>query len=235
DIPMRLSTNLIALLRNFSKINPSLRFEKGDLLGTIDKRKMLIAIAKLDEECPQEAYIYSLKEFLSLIARSEHPLQFSFDTTASETFPHGCVTVQEVESLKMIGSVTLCPANCVKTPPEKRISLEYDLAFDLTAADLVHLKKQSDYWHKKIVICSSGDTVQLQKMSDRDYASGLIEVCNTAPGTAPLWCAINTEYFKCLMPGPYSVQISKKGLAYFLYKGFPLEYWIVTERKTNDS
>lgn len=233
---MRLSHNTIALLRNFSKINTGLRFEKGDQLRTISAGKTFYAEGKLDDECPTEATLYSLNEFLSLIARSEHPLQLSFDTTASKTFPYGCVTIQEVETLNMIGSVACCQPQMVITPPfTNRVSIDYDLGFDLTAADLVYLKKQSDEHIERIMIRWSGDTVRLQKMGRRDSTVGLIEARNTFPDTAQFDCFIKTEDLKRLMPGPYSVQITKKNVAHFLYKGFPLEYWMPTKEVSNSS
>ena len=89
---MRLSRNTIALLRNFSKINIGLRFEKGHTLRTTHQQRFMVAEAGLDEECPAEACLYPLKDFLSLIATSKNPLQLTFDITASDDFPHGCMT-----------------------------------------------------------------------------------------------------------------------------------------------
>lgn len=232
---MRIARNTIAVFRNFSKINTGLCFEKGHTLRTVHPQKVMLAEAGLDEECPAEACLFSLKDFLSLIARSENPLQLTFDTTASDDFPIGCITVQEVGTLKRIGSVALCPPDMLKTPPKKRMLVEKDFSFDLTAADLAYLtiqpdKSKSAIRSSKIMLCSSGDTVRLQKMTD-DYILGFIEVRNTLPDTAPFQGVIKTEYLKRLMTGPYSVGISRKGVAHFRYKGFPLEYWVETEKK----
>ena len=233
---MRLSNNTIAVLRNFSKINTGLRFEKGYRLRIMDKYKNLLAEAMLDEECPADAYLYHLKDFLSLIATSENPLQLTFDTTASDDFPHGSIAIQEVETLNRIGSMAFCDPAYVKTPPKNQPSVEKDLAFDLTAADLAYLTTRPEKRKSEIRICSSGDTVRLEKIIDHSIL-GLIEVRKTVPDTAPFGCVIKTEHLKCLMSGPYSVHIAKKGVGHFLYKGFPLEYWIalgVEKQKTPD-
>jgi hypothetical protein len=226
---------MIAILRNFSKIHAGLRFEKGHTLRTVNPEKFMLAETLLDEECPAEACLYPLKDFLSLIAISKNPLQLTFDTTASKGFPQGYVTVHEVRTQTRIGSMAFCPPGYVTTPPKQRLLVEKDLAFDLTAADLAYLtiqpdKSKSAIRRSKIMLCSSGDTVRLQRMKD-DSILGFIEVRNTLPDTAPYQCAIKTERLKRLMTGPYSVHISKQGVAHFLYKGFPLEYWIAMENK----
>jgi hypothetical protein len=220
---------MIAVLRNFSKINDGLRFEKGHTLRTVHSSKFLLAETRLDDECVGDACLFSVKDFLCLIARSEHPLQLTFDTTASHDFPQGCVTVQEVETLKRIGSVALCDPSYIKAPPKQRLSVEMDFAFDLTAADLAYLTTQPDKRMSEIRICSSGESVRFQKMID-DSIQGFIEVSNTMPEKSPFQGAIKTEYLKRLMTGPYSVHIAQKGTAHFLYKGFPLEYWIGIEK-----
>ena len=99
---MRLSRNTIAILRNFSKINSGLHFQKGHMQRTVNEYKSMIASVVLDEECSAEAWLYPLKEFIALIATSDNPLQLTFDTAASDTFPHGCVTIQEVGTLNRI-------------------------------------------------------------------------------------------------------------------------------------
>lgn len=233
---MRITRNMIAVLRNFSKINTGLGFEKGHTLRTIHTQKRMLAVAELDEECPADACLYSLKDFLALIVRSEPPLELTFDTTASNDFPQGSVTVHEVETLKRIGTLSLCKPAYINTPPKKPLVSEKDLVFDLTAADLAYLttqpdKRMSEIRSSKIMLCSGGVTVRLQKMLN-DSIQGFIEVRNTLPDAAPFQGAIKTEYLKRLMTGPYSVEISQeKGLAHFLYKGFPLEYWVALEKR----
>lgn len=230
---MRLSRNMIPVLRNFSRINTGLGFEKGHRLRTVLPSKLMLAEAGLDEECPADACLYSLKDFLALIARSEPPLELTFDTTASSDFPQGSVMVHEVETLERIGTLSLCPPAYIKTPPKQRLSVGKDLAFDLTAADLAYLTIQPDtrksaIRRSKIMLCSSGDSVRLQKMED-DYILGFIEVRNTITHSAPFQGVIKTEYLKRLMTGPYSVQLDQK-VAHFRYKGFPLEYWVALEK-----
>lgn len=231
---MRIDRNTIAVLRNFSKINTGLCFEKGQTLRTVRPDKQILAEVGLDEDCPAEGCLYSLKDFISLIARSENPLQLTFDTTASHDFPQGSVTVHEEETLKRIGTVALCDPSCIKTPPKQRVLVEKDLAFDLTAADLAYLTIQPDTSKSairscKIMLCSDSDTVRLQKMKG-DSILGFIEVPTTVTDTAPFQGSIKTEHLKRLMTGPYSVHIAYKGLAHFLYKGFPLEYWVALEK-----
>ena len=200
------------------------------MVRTVHRLKTIYAEAVLDEKCPAEACLYSLKDFLSLIARSENLLELTFDTTASGDFPQGCATIQEVGTQHMIGSVGLCDPAYVRRPPSQPLRVESDIAFDLTAGDLAYLTTQPHKHMKTIMIRSSGNAVRLQKMIYEDFILGYIEVGNRVTDTAPFQGALKTEYLKCLMPGPYSVHIAQKGIAHFLYKGFPLEYWMMVEK-----
>ena len=229
---MRVSHNTVAVLRNFARINNGIRFERGHTLRTISSRKTIYAEAVLDEECPKEVCLYSLKDLLGLIARSHKPLQLTFDTTASDTFPNGCVTLQEVGSKKMIGSESLCPSECIDVPPDKPSWIDEEVAFDLTAADLIYLKMHNHQNTRRntITITWNEDIVQLQKRIHDDSTLGMIEIPSKVSGTAPFRTAIKVEHLKCLMPGSYSVCIFKEKIAHFLFKGFPLKYWMLLEK-----
>ena len=230
---MHLTHNTIAILRSFAKINTGIRFEHGHTLRTISPGRKMYGETVLEAECSTDAHMFSMKDFLHLIARSDHQLELSFDTTASADFPHGCVTVREVTSKKRLGCVGLCDPEMVKVPSHRRLpdTAEADCEFDLTAADLAYLTKYPDNGKGQIVVRSSGPTVRLDKMIN-DSLFSFIEVPNTVPDAPPFQGAIKIQHLKCLMPGPYTVRVCQKGIAYFQYRGFPLKYWIDFVRAT---
>ena len=64
---MKLSDKTINLLKNFSDINQSILFKKGNKLRTISVMKNIMAEAEIQEDFPKDFAIYDLTQFLSLI------------------------------------------------------------------------------------------------------------------------------------------------------------------------
>lgn len=70
---MKLTTNTIEILKNFSTINQSILFEKGDLLMTRNPASTVVGIAKLDQEIEQKFAIYDLPQLLSVLSLYKQP------------------------------------------------------------------------------------------------------------------------------------------------------------------
>ena len=129
----KLNKQTRTFIENFSKINPSIIFYPGNVLGTKSKDEDIAALAKITDNIPSRFAIYDLSKFLSVLSLYDIDADLSVDdgktlviqgkndrkfvyTLASEK---GIVTVKGLE---------------VKMPP---ISAE----FNLSAADLNHLKR----------------------------------------------------------------------------------------------
>ena len=61
---MKLSDKTINLLKNFSDINQSILFKKGNKLRTISVMKNIMAEAEVQEDFPKDFAIYDLTQFL---------------------------------------------------------------------------------------------------------------------------------------------------------------------------
>jgi hypothetical protein len=62
---MKLSDKTLTLLKNFSSINQSILFKKGNSLRTISVMKNILAEATIEEELPKDFGIYDLNQFLN--------------------------------------------------------------------------------------------------------------------------------------------------------------------------
>ena len=62
---MKLSEKTIALLKNFSSINQSILFKKGNVLRTMSVMKNILAEVDIEECFPQDFAIYDLVQFLN--------------------------------------------------------------------------------------------------------------------------------------------------------------------------
>ena len=70
---MNLSEKTFNLLKNFSTINQSILFKKGNTLRTMSVMKNILAEADIEENIPQDFAIYDLVRFLNGISLFEEP------------------------------------------------------------------------------------------------------------------------------------------------------------------
>ena len=64
---MKFDATTTQILKNFSSINPSIQFKKGNRLATISSNKTVLARASLSQEIPADFAIYDLPRFLESI------------------------------------------------------------------------------------------------------------------------------------------------------------------------
>ena len=70
---MNLSTDTLAILKNFSEINDNILFKPGSKLNTISAMKNILAEATITEKFDTEFGIYSLSEFLRAVELFDKP------------------------------------------------------------------------------------------------------------------------------------------------------------------
>ena len=119
--PMKLSNNTLSLLKNFSSINQSILFKKGNTLRTISVMKNILAEATISEEFMRDFGIYDLNQFLNGLSLHSSPeLDFGND---------GYVMIREGKSRS---KYFFADPNVIVTPPEKEITLpSEDVTFEL--------------------------------------------------------------------------------------------------------
>ena len=128
---MKLSDSTLSLLKNFSTINTSILFKKGNQLRTISVMKNILAEATIAEELPQDFGIYDLGQFLNGMGLHQSPeLDFEADNY---------VMIREG---KMRSKYFFADPNVIITPPEKTIELpSEDVSFELSTDQLDKLLK----------------------------------------------------------------------------------------------
>ena len=71
--PMKLSNNTLSLLKNFSSINQSILFKKGNTLRTISVMKNILAEATVTEDFGKDFGVYDLNQFLNGLGLHSRP------------------------------------------------------------------------------------------------------------------------------------------------------------------
>ena len=123
---MKLSSNTLTVLKNFSTINSNLVFSPGGELKSMSNAKNILSSAEIEEDFEYEFGIYDLNEFLAVVGMFESP-DLSFHDNGKY------VTISENgQSIRYFFSE---PANL--TSPKKNIVMaSTDVSFDLSNENL---------------------------------------------------------------------------------------------------
>ena len=128
---MKLSDSTLSLLKNFSTINQSILFKKGNRLRTISVMKNILAEATISEEFSKDFGIYDLTQFLNGLGLHHNP-ELDFQ---DESY----VIIKEGRSRS---KYFFADPNVIITPPEKPIELpSEDVTFEISTEQLEKLLK----------------------------------------------------------------------------------------------
>ena len=215
---MKLSSNTLSLLKNFSSINQSILFKHGSRLRTISVMKNILAEATITEELPKDFGIYDLGQFLNGMGLHQSPeLDFRND---------GYVVIKEG---RMRSKYFFADPNVIVTPPEKPLTLpSEDVSFELSTDQLDKLLKAAAVYQLPdlSVVGESG----VVKLVIRDKKNDTSNVFSIMVGETESTFAFNfkVENIK-ILPGTYDVVVSQKLLSRFTSKNHDLTYYIALE------
>lgn len=128
---MKLSSETLEIIKNFSTINPSIKFPKGNTIITANTGGDIIAKATVKEAFPIQVLIHDLNSFCSTVITLKDP-----DIDFQENF---CVLTSGRRSIKYFYSD---PA-VVKTIRNIKDEFSYKASFDITSDELKDLFKLS--------------------------------------------------------------------------------------------
>ena len=215
---MKLSDNTLSLLKNFSTINQSILFKKGNKLRTISVMKNILAEATIAEELPQDFGIYDLGQFLNGLGLHHSPeLDFKNE---------GHVVIREG---KIRSKYFFADPNVIITPPEKPIELpSEDVTFELSTDQLDKLLKAAAIYQLPDLSVVGGEGVV--KVLVRDKKNDTSNDFSITVGETDTVFSFNfkVENIK-ILPGTYEVVVSQKLLSRFTAKNHDLTYYIALE------
>lgn len=217
---MQLNNKTMTVLKNFSSINPSLVFNEGNVLSTMSVGKTIISKAKVPDNFPKKFAMANLGRFINSVT--------SYDN-ASLAFNDKDVTItgqNPGEKSKLIyGS-----EDTIKTPPDKIINNfslpSVDASCTLTPEALASVQKQLGILGvPEIAFVGDGSEILLQAVDSKNPTSDTfsIKIGDTDKNFRAIFKAENIK----MIPGTYTVDISKGGISHF--KGEDIEYWIAVE------
>ena len=205
-------------MKNFSTINQSILFKKGNSLRTISVMKNILAEAQIDEDLPKDFGIYDLNQFLNGLGLHQSPeLDFQDDSY---------VLIKEG---KMRSKYFFADPNVIVTPPDKEITLPSDEAsFELSTSQLDKLLKAAAIYQLPDLSVVGGDGVV--KVLVRDKKNDTSNNFSIVVGETESTFSFNfkVENIK-ILPGTYRVDVSQKLLSRFTCQNYALKYYIALE------
>jgi hypothetical protein len=216
--PMKLSDKTINLLKNFSDINQSILFKKGNKIRTISVMKNILAEAEVQEEFPKDFGIYDLNQFLRGVFLHNQPeLDFSND---------GHVVIREG---KTRSKYFFAEPSVIVTPPDQSLTLPtMDVEFDLSTEQLEKIRKAVlAFQLPDLSVVGEAGVVKLVIHDKKNETSNDFQVI--VGETDGEFCFnFKVENIK-ILPGSYKVSISRKLLSKFVNSDHDLTYYIALE------
>ena len=217
---MKLSTETIEVLKNFSTINQSILVKQGSVLKTMSPLKTIFVEAAVTEQFPRDFALYDVNKLLAKI---------SLDKNSEITFESDRVVVATNDNRNFSFS-KYCSPQVIVAPPDKGINLgAADCEFTLEQADLDWMRKSAGIsGSPNFIFESDGESIHFMAWDVKDDAADLSRIKIADGDGTKFRVVMKVENFK-LVDGSYDVKIAKKGLALFAHKTKPIKYFIAIE------
>ena len=215
---MKLSDKTLTLLKNFSTINHSILFIKGNSLRTISVMKNILAEAQIDEDLPKDFGIYDLNQFLNGLGLHQSP-ELDFADANYVVIKEG----------RMRTKYFFADPNVIVTPPDKEITLpSEDVSFELSTSQLDKLLKAAAIYQLPdlSVVGENGVVKVLVRDKKNDTSNDFSIVVGETESTFSF--NFKVENIK-IVPGTYNVVVSQKLLSRFTCQNYALKYYIALE------
>ena len=213
---MKLTTETISVLKNFSTINANLMVKAGSSLSTMSAMKNIVAKADVTEEFPSDFAIYDLNEFLSALSLFGKPdLEFGNDF----------VIITEEGTSKSLKYWFSDPS--VVTTPSKEISMpSTELTFNLSSDTLNEITKAAAVIGVPDMALSGGKLMVTDKKNSTANAYETSLDVGDVAAEYKFWFKV--ENLK-LMAGTYDVSVSSNKISNFKNTNSDIEYFIALE------
>jgi len=218
---MKISSETINILKNFSGINANLVFKPGKELKTLSEAKTIMATASTLEDFPVEFGVYDLNEFLSLFSLMDEPeLEFSDKfLTMSDGSQKIKYFYSEIDIL---------------TQPTKDINMpECEVILDISSFNLDKIRKAAAVLgHSELSFSSQGNSVVASVFNEKDATANTFDIDLGTTSTETFNYIFSISNLKMLQ-GDYKVSISSKLISNWRNADNPLDYFIALEKSSS--
>jgi len=215
---MKISSETLNILKNFSTINQSLIVEPGNVLKSISPMKNILVYSEIIESFPCQFAIYELTEFLSGLTLFRDP-DFDFSNSSFVTISNGHSKVKYFFS----------DPNLIISPPKKDLELpSVEVNFNLSSETLNILQRASSIYNlSDLSIVGNDGKIELVVSDNKNNTSNNYCV-NVGETNSTFKFNFKVENIK-ILSGNYDVSISSHGISLFENTSRNLKYWIALE------
>ena len=216
---MKLSNDTLSVLKNFSRINPSLVFNQGNVVRTISPQKTVMASAVVSETFDTKACVYDLGRFIAVLSQFDEPeIQFGESAFTIEA---------NIENDQSYLRYTYASENMVVTPPNKDIEVPSpEAVVKVKWSALERVKNLAGVLQlPEINFNSNGGTITLGAVDSKNSTADNYKVV-VAEGVdcEDFNMIIKVDNINLMPADYYEVALSSKGMAHF--KSEKVQYWI---------
>lgn len=217
---MKVSSQTLSVLKNFSEINENILVKPGNTITTISTLKNVLAQATIDERFEQEFGIYKLPEFLRSVELFEKPeLNFNggqYVTIKDEKYG------QAIKYFFADASVLVTPSKTIELPDRY-------VTFQFTKEKFERLMKGANSLQLPDIALKGADGKMTITASDKKNKSSNEYSVSLGDTNKNFTVFFRMENFKQI-EDDYDVAISEKGLAHFIGRNRQVQYWIAVEK-----
>jgi gp45 sliding clamp, C terminal len=220
---MKLDPKTVAVLKNFSTINPSLLFKEGDTITTIAPGGSLFAKAKVPTVFNKRFAIYKLDRFLSSISLFEDP-EF--------TFSDNQVIISDGNKRQI--NYVFASETTIVTPPDKELSFdEQFIEFDFPQTQMKQIERAIGVLGlNEIAVVGDGENILVKGIDSTGTYADSYSV-DLGPTNKKFKAIFKSENLK-IMSGDYSVIIGlRKTKIIARFYNSDLDYWVATEQNSS--
>ena len=216
---MNLSSDTVAVLKNFSDINQNILVKPGNKVQTISTMKNILAEADISETFEQEFAIYDLPEFLRSVDLFDSP-SLKFNGGSS-------VTINEEKSKQNIKyffadkSVIVAPTKSI-TMPDKFVTFTFkkeSFAKLMKAATTLNLPD--------VAVIGNGKSISMVATDKKNKSSNEYSI-DVGESDKTFKAYFKVENFK-MITDDYDVAISNQKISHFVNRNKKVQYWIALE------
>jgi hypothetical protein len=216
---MNLSSDTVAVLKNFSDINQNILVKPGNKVQTISTMKNILAEAEISEKFDSEFAIYDLPEFLRAVELFQKPsLNFNGGSNVQIADNN---SKQSIKYFFADKSVIVAPTKNI-TMPDKEVT------FTLKKDDFAKLQKGVTTLNlPDVAVKGDGKSITLVATDKKNKSSNDYSI-SVGESDKKFNAYFKAENFK-MVSDDYDVAISKQKISHFVNRNKPIQYWIALE------
>lgn len=222
---MKLSSDTLAVLKNFASINSNVVFRGGSTIKTMSEAKNILASAEVAEVFPSGVGLYDLNEFLGVVGMFDEP-----DLEFYDNYVRIGESNRGVQYFFSDPSILTSPTKDIKMP-------DPDVTFTLSESDLSQIRRAastlsvSDLVVEQKVPGETELTATVTDLADSTSNSFSLYLAGSNLPDVPFRFVFNVSNFK-IIPGDYQVDVSSKLISQLTNRNAVINYWIALEKSS---